>query len=516
MVYDFSLASMYEMSGVDTAMCLRTRLLSEEGYDVKSIFVTMPTSRDIELYLDLGLRYDQIMVIPFYFTGLHSIEPKLKPSDVLRGIKPALEYTETINDDRRILIKNENKLVATINLTEDTKSVYSVDYFKDNYLVRTDFYSDSLYCSNIYRPKSNGETLFADLRERIFYTENGSTAFLETKYKNQSYYIFPDGSRYNSVQLFNLFVEKLGLTKQDVVIIDRPRGLFSAKALFEKSKDTNIVAVLHSEHFYPKGYSVIGDYLSIEYGYWFKSSKFIHTMIVSTEEQKKCLEHTLREYGCEVPDIKVIPAFCITEQKKPTGKRRRKSVICVSRLHDSKKIEWTIWAAIKAHKLDNEIKLDLYGTGRQEYLEKLETIIREQKASDYITLKGFMNVEDVYKDYELYISTSLTESFGITLLEAAASGLPIIGFDVRYGNRLFIESNKNGYLIPYNPEHLREKCPFETEIMALRMVELLSDTDRLDMFSKRSYEISERFLSNHIKKKWCDLIEEQTRTIERN
>ena len=79
-----------------------------------------------------------------------------------------------------------------------------------------------------------------------------------------------------------------------------------------------------------------------------------------------------------------------------------------------------------------------------------------------------------------------------------------------------IEHYKNGYLIPYNPEYFREKYPFETEIMALRMVDLLSDTDRLAMFSKRSYEISERFLSNHIKKKWCDLIEEQTRTIERN
>ena len=33
MIYDFSLASMYEFTGVDTAMCLRANLLSDEGYD---------------------------------------------------------------------------------------------------------------------------------------------------------------------------------------------------------------------------------------------------------------------------------------------------------------------------------------------------------------------------------------------------------------------------------------------------------------------------------------------------
>ena len=32
-------------------------------------------------------------------------------------------------------------------------------------------------------------------------------------------------------------------------------------------------------------------------------------------------------------------------------------------------------------------------------------------------------------------------------MEAAGSGLPIIGFDVRYGNPNFIDEGKNGYLI---------------------------------------------------------------------
>ena len=516
MIYDFSLASMYEFTGVDTAMCLRAKLLSEEGYDIKAIFVQVPTCCDLEMYLELGLEYDQLMVMHSNFTDMPDIQPKVKPCDIIEELKLSLNFSKVLHENGKVYFVEEKEIVAIANLTKDEEFVYSIEHYKNGYLVRTDLYSETLYCSSFFKPKERNGVLFADLRERVFYNRNGSIAFFENMYNDKPYYVFSDGSRYNRDQLFNLFVEKLNLRKNDTVLLDRPRTLFSAKPLFERYEQTNIVAVVHSEHFFEKGFSTLGEYLNQEYWYWFKNSKYIHTMVVSTKEQKEGLEKTLKKYNLKMPEIKVIPAFCVNELKYAIEPRKKKSIVCVSRLQKGKKIEWAIWAAIKAHKMDGEITLDIYGEGDPQYEAHLESIIIEQNASDYITLKGFMNVEDVYKGYELYISTSLTESFGITLLEAAASGLPMIGFDVRYGNRLFIESNKNGYLIPYNPEHFREKCPFETEIMALRMVDLLSDTDRLAMFSKRSYEISERFLSNHIKKKWCDLIEEQTRTIERN
>ena len=51
-----------------------------------------------------------------------------------------------------------------------------------------------------------------------------------------------------------------------------------------------------------------------------------------------------------------------------------------------------------------------------------------------------------YKNSDLYINLSRIESFGITFIEAMASGLPIISFDTP-GGRVLIKNKKNGLLI---------------------------------------------------------------------
>ena len=62
--------------------------------------------------------------------------------------------------------------------------------------------------------------------------------------------------------------------------------------------------------------------------------------------------------------------------------------------------------------------------------------------------QGHANLEEIYKNYEVYLSASTSEGFGLTLMEAIGSGLPIIGFDVPYGSQTFVTEGKNGYLIP--------------------------------------------------------------------
>lgn len=61
-------------------------------------------------------------------------------------------------------------------------------------------------------------------------------------------------------------------------------------------------------------------------------------------------------------------------------------------------------------------------------------------------------MHDVYETYDAYVSASQSEGFGLTLMEAVGSGLPIIGFDVRYGNQTFIDDGENGYRIPIHDE----------------------------------------------------------------
>lgn len=115
---------------------------------------------------------------------------------------------------------------------------------------------------------------------------------------------------------------------------------------------------------------------------------------------------------------------------------------------------------------------------------------------------GFQRLDDVYKNYQLYISTSIFETFGLTLLEAASSGCALIGLDVPYGNTTFIENEKNGYLVEYN---FNRDISYENElvkVIADRIVDAFSDYRRLNEFSEHSYKIANEFLVTKISEKW--------------
>lgn len=57
-------------------------------------------------------------------------------------------------------------------------------------------------------------------------------------------------------------------------------------------------------------------------------------------------------------------------------------------------------------------------------------------------------------------------------MEAIGGGLPIIGFDVRYGNPTFIDDGKNGYLIPMD-EHMTQKEKIEA--LTDRLIRLFTE-----------------------------------------
>ena len=64
------------------------------------------------------------------------------------------------------------------------------------------------------------------------------------------------------------------------------------------------------------------------------------------------------------------------------------------------------------------------------------------RAQDYIRLLGHVKLDEIYTDYELFLSASTSEGFGLTLMEAVGSGLGMIGLNVNYGNPTFIRDGK--------------------------------------------------------------------------
>ena len=141
------------------------------------------------------------------------------------------------------------------------------------------------------------------------------------------------------------------------------------------------------------------------------------------------------------------------------------------------------------------IHLNLVGDGKlkNDITNKIESL--DLKGN--IKLCGYLSQSEIKKvmlDSSLYIMTSLTESFGLVLIEANSYGIPCIAFDSASGAKQIIENKE---LLISN----RDK-----EKMAKLIVKLLKDKDKLQAYGKEAYNNCQKYLLVNVKKKWLDLL----------
>lgn len=97
-------------------------------------------------------------------------------------------------------------------------------------------------------------------------------------------------------------------------------------------------------------------------------------------------------------------------------------------------------------KLDERFVLLIIGIPKENQKEVFEYASTFGIADNRIIMPGFIdNIYEYYKAMDIFLLPSRSEGFSLALLEAAASGLPIIASDIP-GNDEFIEHKKNGLL----------------------------------------------------------------------
>jgi glycosyltransferase involved in cell wall biosynthesis len=97
-------------------------------------------------------------------------------------------------------------------------------------------------------------------------------------------------------------------------------------------------------------------------------------------------------------------------------------------------------------KLDARFVLLIIGIPKENQQEVFEYASTFGIAEDKILMPGFIdNIYEYYKAMDIFLLPSRSEGFSLALLEAAASGLPLIASKIP-GNDEFIEHSKNGLL----------------------------------------------------------------------
>jgi len=121
-------------------------------------------------------------------------------------------------------------------------------------------------------------------------------------------------------------------------------------------------------------------------------------------------------------------------------------------------VETLIKAIPNVIKTKPNVHFLIIGEGTQKrYLQKIADDLNLQK---HVTFVGSIPNEEVAEflaNSDIYVSTSLSDSTSVSLLEAMAAQLPVVVTDIE-GNREWIKNGENGFVIPKsNPDLLAEK-----------------------------------------------------------
>ena len=498
----FSLLVDYMPNGIDNAQGYREKMFEQIGINAFYVFTEFPKMRNISLYNKVGIPINKMTTPHLKLTDRNNFNFIDQTNSMIEILKNNLGDCEIKKLEGNIQFWKKGYIIAEIHtLPWDKDCFYEVFYFKNNCLIRSDFYSDGIVYSDFFiTDKRVDGTLYAKKVKRSYYKKNMSKCFEQF----DAFFVLADGCRVTLYELIDLFLEKLNLNKDDSLILDRAYNLEFNEVIFEKKLSCKKICVLHSGHYFQPNQSQYALYLNYEYYYWFKYSKFIDSFVVSTEEQKKDLINILSEFKYIIPKINVIPVGAI-EELRVSNKRMTNSILTASRIVKGKRLDLIIRAVIEANK-KCKVNLDIYGNGDPNVENELKKIIEKNNAMDYIKFRGYQNLKSIYEKYQLYISTSTFETFGLTLLEAASAGCALIGLNVPYGCTTFIENEKNGYLIDYNFDcsEIYEK-DLVLEI-ADRIVKVFSDYKRLNDFSEHSYKIASEFLLSKISFLWRNIL----------
>ncbi len=495
MIYNFNLGIGWASSGVEYAQAYRANIFRRIGQPAKFVFTDMFSRDNIQhMTENMGFRDEEVVWLYTFFTDVRiaPVTYTLKQLEETIGDRP---YTFSRQGTTAKYIFPGNNNFYTVYMTDASGDrVHRVEMVSDNCLIRKDYYTYCRIYSEYYAPLDNS----AHLYQRRFFNEDGSVAYEEITDNDVVMYQFPDKLLCSKEELVGYMVSRLNLTRQDVVLIDRTTGI--GQAILQNAGPARVGVMIHADHFSEGGTDENNILWNNYYEYSFSQYRHVDFYVTATETQNQLLREQFRQYTGAEPEVVTIPVGSLDELKVPAKARRKQSLITASRLATEKHVDWLIDAVAEARKQIPDLSLDIYGKGGEE--SKLQAQISQKGCGKYIRLCGQQKLDELYQEYEAYLSGSTSEGFGLSLMEAIGSGLPIIGFDVRYGNQNFIDEGENGYLIPGGDKmDKKERVRELTE----RIVRLFKEAD-LERFHQHAYQKAKSYLTGEVEKRWAETI----------
>lgn len=490
MIYSFHHFYYWLKGGVESGQAYRAKILRNIGQDAKFVFATTFPNDNIQYETEyLGFLDSEVIWLYGFFTDCR-ISPVTYTLEQLENTFGKKKFTFSRSDNIVTYVFPDTNDYYIAYMTDNTSEfVHRLEMISNGCLIRKDYYTYCRIYSEYFAPLNNQAHLYL----RRFFNEDGSTAYEEIVDDDvTAMYKFPDRMLYSREELVGYMMSCLKLTEKDVVLIDGEPGVIDRSAFIDNAFPAKVGFIIHADHFLENDEEHILWYGFYEYA--LSHPEKIDFYVTSTEAQSHLLREQFQKYKGIMPEVITIPVMGLDELKISKKARRKHSLISVGRLAIEKQMDWVIDAVVMARKQIPDLSLDIYGEGEEK--SKLQEQINRLHCEDYVHLCGFQKLDEVYQEYEAYISASWIETFGVTLLEALGAGLPIVGFDIRYGAQVFIDEGENGYKSPWS----------DVGKLAENIVRLFTEAD-LEAFRQHSYEKAQSYLTVEVEKKWKDVLD---------
>lgn len=183
-------------------------------------------------------------------------------------------------------------------------------------------------------------------------------------------------------------------------------------------------------------------------------------LIVPTQSQA---EDIRAQFGDEMR-VRGIGNRVVDKRTSAAGAAIPGKIGVFGRLAASKRVDEALEIFSAVHERVPQARLDVFGDGPER--AKLEKLAKELGVGEAVTFHGRVpNAADEMAACTVTVSTSATESFGLSIAESLAVGTPVVSYAVNYGPRDLIRDGQDGYLVE----------PGDAEAFVDRLVELLED-----------------------------------------
>ena len=488
MIYNFHHFYYWLKGGVETGQAYRAKVFRKLGLEAKFVFATTFPYNNIWKETEyLGFAESEVMWLYGFFTDCrNSSSPYTLEQLESTFTEKAYDFSKEGTIVKYRFTKADSYYMVHM-LDDNSGGIHRVEVIEEGHLLRKDFYTYCKIYSEYYVQKENRPHMCL----RRFFHENGEVAFEEIAEEDGVLYKFPDRILYSREELVGYMMSQLHLTEKDVVLIDGEPGMIERSAFIVNAAPAKVGLVIHADHYIDYDEEHIWWYGIYEYA--FSHAEKIDFFITSTEAQSDLLREQFRKYKGIEPRVLTIPVMALDKLRVSDKPRRKHALISAGRLAPEKRMNWVIEAVVAAKAYVQDLSLDIYGEGAER--QKLQNLIETLNCGEFVRLCGFQKLDEVYQKYDAYISASNVETFGVTLLEAVGAGLPIVGFDIKYGAWVFIEEGKNGYKAPWG----------DVEGLTKGIVKLFTEAD-IESFRQHSYEKAKSYLAEEVEKRWKELL----------